>query len=128
MIVKSQRNIIELATRPGLKQALTDTTGKPNTGQTAQSTVNDVTDSNVGLKLVDTAKAKLKASRFRYLNELLYTQEGSQSLQMFKDDPEAFFMYHEGYADQVGSLPQDISNLIHFLFLKTEFIGFWSLA
>ena len=88
-------------TRPGLKQALTDTTRKPNAGQKAQNQTTEKTGSTEGLKLVDTAKAKLKASRFRYLNELLYTQEGSQSLQMFKDDPEAFFMYHEGYADQV---------------------------
>ena len=50
---------------------------------------------------MDSAKAKLKASRFRYLNELLYTQEGKESLRMFSQDPEAFQTYHEGYADQV---------------------------
>ena len=52
--------------------------------------------------VVDAAKAKLKASRFRYLNELLYTQEGKKSLQMFEDDPDAFHTYHEGYSDQVN--------------------------
>ena len=92
-------------TRPGLKQALTDTTRKPDAGPKAHNQTTEKTGSTEGLKLMDTAKAKLKASRFRYLNELLYTQEGSKSLQMFKDDPEAFFMYHEGYADQVCSLP-----------------------
>jgi len=95
-----------------LKQALTDTSRKPNAGQKAQNQNTEKTGSTEGLKLVDTAKAKLKASRFRYLNELLYTQEGSKSLQMFKDDPEAFFMYHEGYADQVRKWPLNPLDLI----------------
>ena len=51
--------------------------------------------------VVDAAKAKLKASGFRYLNELLYTQEGKESLKMFQEDPDAFHTYHAGYADQV---------------------------
>ena len=113
-------------TRLGVKQALTDTTRKPNAGQKAQNQNTEKTGSTEGLKLVDTAKAKLKASRFRYLNELLYTQEGSKSLQMFKDDPEAFFMYHEGYADQVWSLPHDI--FILFYFSIKDYIGLRNLA
>ena len=32
---------------------------------------------------------KLKSSQFRHLNEQLYTQTGSQSLKMFKNDPKA---------------------------------------
>jgi len=55
------------------KRALTDTTRKPNTGQKAQTT--QKTGSTEGLKLVDTTKAKLMASRFRYSNELLLRKD-----------------------------------------------------
>ena len=58
-----------------------------------------------GSSVIDSAKAKLKSSRFRYLNELLYTQEGKKSYQMFKSDPEAFNTYHEGFSEQVKKWP-----------------------
>jgi len=67
------------------------------------------------------AKKKLKASRFRYLNELLYTQvriswegvfksffqPGSKSNKMFRADRPAFKTYHEGYMDQLAKWPSD---------------------
>jgi len=62
--------------------------------------------------VVSAAKTKLKASRFRYLNELLYTQSGRESLKMFSQDPEAFSTYHEGYADQVKKWPLNPLDLI----------------
>ena len=48
---------------------------------------------------------KLKASRFRYLNETLYNNESSKSKKYFKDDPDAFKAYHEGYKQQVEQWP-----------------------
>jgi hypothetical protein len=48
---------------------------------------------------------KLKSSRFRYLNEQLYTQTGAQSLKMFRRDPSAFTVYHEGYMEQLNKWP-----------------------
>ena len=50
---------------------------------------------------------KLQSSRFRYLNELLYTQPGAQSRKMFTNDNEAFRVYHEGYRKQMDKWPQD---------------------
>jgi len=58
-----------------LKQALTDTTRKPNAGQKTHNQTTQKAGSTEGLKLVDTAKAKLKASRFSYLNELLLRKD-----------------------------------------------------
>ncbi len=52
-------------------------------------------------------KLKLKSSRFRYLNELLYTQTGSQSQKMFDKDRGAFETYHVGYMEQVAKWPSD---------------------
>ncbi|CAD1480624.1 unnamed protein product, partial [Heterotrigona itama] len=48
---------------------------------------------------------KLKASRFRYLNETLYNNESSESKKYFKNDPDAFKAYHEGYKQQVEQWP-----------------------
>ncbi len=50
---------------------------------------------------------QLASSRFRYLNEQLYTQSGAESAKMFKKDREAFKVYHQGYAEQVRKWPKD---------------------
>ena len=55
---------------------------------------------------------KLKSSQFRHLNEQLYTQTGSQSLKMFKNDPNSFKVYHEGFRNQAEKWPVDPLNLI----------------
>ncbi|XP_015117995.1 ribosomal RNA-processing protein 8 [Diachasma alloeum] len=49
--------------------------------------------------------AQLRASRFRYLNEELYKNDSTVSKQMFKEDPEAFKAYHDGYQRQVNQWP-----------------------
>lgn len=47
----------------------------------------------------------LKGSRFRYLNEILYTSEGSNAVKLFKQDRAAFTAYHDGYRQQVEQWP-----------------------
>ncbi|TRY73005.1 hypothetical protein TCAL_09113 [Tigriopus californicus] len=64
------------------------------------------------------AKSKLKSSRFRYLNELLYTQTGSKSFKMFKEDPHAFRDYHDGYMEQARKWPVDPLKIIITAILK----------
>lgn len=49
--------------------------------------------------------ANLKGSRFRYLNEMLYTTDGKNAANIFKDDPMAFKAYHDGYRQQVKHWP-----------------------
>ncbi|CAL7945075.1 unnamed protein product [Xylocopa violacea] len=49
--------------------------------------------------------SKLKASRFRYLNETLYNNASSESKKFFKNDPDAFKAYHDGYNHQVEQWP-----------------------
>lgn len=49
--------------------------------------------------------AQLKASRFRFLNEQMYSNDSSQSKKYFQDDPQAFYAYHEGYKQQVERWP-----------------------
>ena len=49
--------------------------------------------------------AHLRSSRFRFINESLYTTESSEASKYFKEDPEAFSAYHEGYKQQVAVWP-----------------------
>ena len=55
--------------------------------------------------LLDSFSRELEGSKFRYINELLYTSRSDQAQQLFKDKPELFCEYHEGYAKQVEDWP-----------------------
>ncbi|KAK2579379.1 hypothetical protein KPH14_003243 [Odynerus spinipes] len=57
------------------------------------------------LPLRERMMMKLKASRFRYLNETLYNNSSTQSKKYFKEDPDAFKAYHDGYKQQVEQWP-----------------------
>ncbi|XP_056139136.1 ribosomal RNA-processing protein 8 [Lampris incognitus] len=48
---------------------------------------------------------RLEAARFRYINELLYTTSSGEAKRMFKQDPQAFGIYHKGYTAQVQRWP-----------------------
>lgn len=48
---------------------------------------------------------RLEAARFRYINELLYTTSSGEARRMFKQDPQAFWIYHKGYTAQVQRWP-----------------------
>lgn len=62
--------------------------------------------------LTDKLKEGLKASRFRFLNECLYKSKSVEAVKMFKEDPEAFSVYHEGYRQQVKHWPTNPLNRI----------------
>jgi ribosomal RNA-processing protein 8 len=55
--------------------------------------------------LQSSMRQKLISSRFRYLNETLYTTPSSSSLELFKQNPLFFSEYHEGFRRQVSSWP-----------------------
>ncbi|KAL2744269.1 ribosomal RNA-processing protein 8 isoform X1 [Vespula maculifrons] len=57
------------------------------------------------LPLRERMMMKLKASRFRYLNETLYNNTSIQSKKYFKEDPDSFIAYHDGYKQQVAQWP-----------------------
>ena len=48
---------------------------------------------------------KLRSSKFRWLNEQLYTQHSSGALKLFTDSPELFSVYHEGFSLQTQKWP-----------------------
>jgi ribosomal RNA-processing protein 8 len=57
------------------------------------------------LTLRDKMMMHLRASRFRFINETLYNSESTQSRQYFKEDPDAFKAYHDGYKQQLEQWP-----------------------
>lgn len=71
---------------------------------------------------------KLKAARFRYINEQIYTNRGKDMQNFFKNDSEAFKAYHSGYRQQVERWPLNpvdiIIKRIHKLYVHTDFIKF----
>ena len=57
-------------------------------------------------------KARLAGSRFRILNEELYTTTSKTSYDKFKKNPELFEQYHEGFRHQVESWPENPVDVI----------------
>ncbi|CAB9500437.1 RNA-processing protein 8 [Seminavis robusta] len=51
--------------------------------------------------------AQLTGSRFRVLNEELYTTTSATAFERFKSQPELFDQYHEGFRHQVESWPSN---------------------
>lgn len=51
--------------------------------------------------------AKLSGSRFRWINEQLYTISSQDALSLIKDQPELFDEYHDGFRSQVTSWPEN---------------------
>ena len=48
---------------------------------------------------------KIEGGQFRWLNEQLYTKPSSDSVQLFKDSPDLFPVYHKGFQAQVKTWP-----------------------
>ncbi|AMD22236.1 HGL104Wp [Eremothecium sinecaudum] len=51
--------------------------------------------------------AKLSGSRFRWINEQLYTISSNDALKLMKEQPALFDEYHEGFRSQVQSWPEN---------------------
>lgn len=62
---------------------------------------------------------RLESARFRYINELLYTSSSGEAKRMFRQDPQAFWVYHRGYTAQVHRWPDNpVDKIISFIQLK----------
>lgn len=54
-----------------------------------------------------TMAAKLTSSRFRHLNQTLYTTTSTSALQLFTTTPSAYTAYHAGFRAQVAAWPSN---------------------
>lgn len=52
-------------------------------------------------------KEKLTGSRFRWINEQLYTTTSAEALKLFEENPNIFEEYHSGFRSQVKSWPEN---------------------
>lgn len=55
---------------------------------------------------------KLHGSRFRYLNEQLYSVSGKDAFELFQSEPSLFDVYHKGFQRQVAKWPMNPLDLI----------------
>jgi ribosomal RNA-processing protein 8 len=53
----------------------------------------------------ESLRESLKGSRFRFINEQLYTQPSNEAMRIFEEDETAFTAYHEGYRHQISQWP-----------------------
>ena len=58
-------------------------------------------------KLYSKLSTQLEGSRFRMINQQLYTTTGEDGKLMFDEDPELFDVYHRGFAAQVAKWPEN---------------------
>jgi ribosomal RNA-processing protein 8 len=56
-------------------------------------------------KVMSKSPKPLDGSRFRWLNESLYTESSSKSFTMFQNDPKLFDAYHSGFRSQTKGWP-----------------------
>jgi len=54
----------------------------------------------------------MKGSKFRWINEQLYTTDSKKSFDLIKKDPKVFTDYHEGYSQMVSKWPKNPLDLI----------------
>ncbi|XP_018008155.1 25S rRNA (adenine-N(1))-methyltransferase isoform X2 [Hyalella azteca] len=55
--------------------------------------------------LAQKMQLKLNVAKFRMINEQLYKISGEEAQELFKDDPESFKIYHDGFQSQVALWP-----------------------
>lgn len=79
------------------------------------------------LPLRERMMMKLKASRFRYLNETLYNNTSTQSKKYFKEDPDSFIAYHNGYKQQIAQWPLNPLDVI-IASIKNMLVNFFILS
>lgn len=90
--MKNKKNVIKTQ----INEATTDKNNKKRFNKKRSGDSLDFRE-----KLVE----NLKGSRFRFINELLYTRKGQDAIKIFKEDSDAFQTYHNGYRKQVEQWP-----------------------
>eukprot|EP00826_Nyctotherus_ovalis_P058543 TRINITY_DN8054_c0_g1_i13.p1 TRINITY_DN8054_c0_g1~~TRINITY_DN8054_c0_g1_i13.p1 ORF type:complete len:269 (-),score=64.80 TRINITY_DN8054_c0_g1_i13:105-911(-) len=65
----------------------------------------------------------MKGSKFRWINEQLYTKSSEDSFNLFKEDKGTFADYHEGYSQMVAKWPKNPLDVIIKELKKDEYKG-----
>lgn len=88
--------------------AVKDTSKKDDTARTTPHRPDTLVPTTKGASsLQKSYAARLSGSRFRILNEELYTTTSSTAFENFRSNPELFTQYHEGFRHQVENWPSN---------------------
>ncbi|XP_052276965.1 ribosomal RNA-processing protein 8-like [Dreissena polymorpha] len=71
-----------------------------------------IIDKSSSKSLLEKSRDRLNAARFRYLNEQLYSSTGHDAYNLFKQDKDAFHVYHAGFQNQVEKWPTNPVDII----------------
>ena len=91
-------------TSTGEKKSKSDNNYKTNETASQQEEASSSKEKGAS-KLQKSYAARLSGSRFRILNEELYTTTSSTAFDRFQSNPELFDQYHEGFRHQVEAWP-----------------------
>ena len=78
---------------------------KPGSASATSTEPTTTTTETKPEKESNSLQSRLDGSRFRFINEQLYTKHSKEAVQMFQMDPAAFELYHRGYDSQVTKWP-----------------------
>ena len=84
---------------------LPGTRGKPNGGSVSVQKTPPSIHNGSSSKLYAKMYSQLEGSRFRMINQKLYTSTGEDAKLMFEEDPTLFEVYHRGFNTQVSKWP-----------------------
>lgn len=79
--------------------------GRPDAAPVAPPSINSSAVKMGGA--VGKAAARLQGSRFRMLNETLYTVTGDEAKKLYDKDPSLAVAYHEGFREQASKWPRN---------------------
>lgn len=97
---KNKKQQQKLKQTPALAKAIQETKAQANKEEDDEMVATPSSN-----KFEDKLKEQLMGGRFRFLNEQLYTMTSKKAENLFKQDPEAFKAYHDGYRHQVEKWP-----------------------
>jgi len=109
-IDKSQTNQTNSKPRVEKKDEVKESKPQQDEKEQQQSTAPPAFDLPVKSNLTPLQKkmmAKLTGSRFRWINEQLYTISSDAALKLIKEQPSLFDEYHDGFRSQVQSWPEN---------------------
>ena len=63
-------------------------------------------------KLQQSHNSRLESSKFRWLNQQLYTTPSTESFQLFQSQPDLYHIYHQGFSKQASKWPVNPVDII----------------
>lgn len=119
---RRQKNKFKVGLALGYGEPLgTSTSEEPLPGQTLSTPLTETAEVEAAsggraASLRLRMEQRLESARFRYINQQLYTCDSQEAARLFQEDPEAFAVYHRGFARQMAHWPESpVQRLVKYL-------------